>query len=103
MKSHMLQIAESDGQSPKASLLWREQAVKIIKEHRRGTLDGEMEAILNICVDMYSMGLEDARDYMQYLTTKDNVETAPAGTFKTIRLGQEPSESRACSSPNPLD
>lgn len=100
MKPHMIQISESEEQAPKASLLWRAEAVKIIKEHRPGTLDGEIEALLNICLDMYSMGLEDARDYFKALVAKDNVDP---GFYKAIHLGEETSESRARSTPNPLD
>jgi hypothetical protein len=34
---------------------------EIIKEHRPGTLEQEMPALLNICSDAYCLGMEHAR------------------------------------------
>jgi hypothetical protein len=74
MKEHIHEMMVNKSALPSASLKWRIEAIKIIKEHRGWTLDSEIECLLNICVDMYSMGLEDARDYVKHIIATDNVD-----------------------------
>lgn len=87
MQKHLAEIVASGAETPAASLKWRAKATEIIREHRPWTLDGEIECLLNICIDIYSLGLEDARDYINHIVS-DNMGTEPK-VFKTIVLGSK--------------
>lgn len=76
MMSDMRKIPLDASSGDMAEVVWLENTKNVIDEYIEfvNTPPHLREAIMHICRDMYSMGLEDARQHIKNLIASDNPE-----------------------------